>query len=70
MTGTTERRHLDITDEVPDVVWRLGARASRVDLPGRTVVVDDRERTEFDGLVVASGARPRDLGSVAAPFRP
>lgn len=65
LMGTIERRHLDITEEVPEVVWRLGARASGIDLAGRTVVVDGRERIEFDGLVVASGARPRDLGSVA-----
>jgi 3-phenylpropionate/trans-cinnamate dioxygenase ferredoxin reductase subunit len=65
LTGDTWRPELDVAGDVPDVVWRLGARATGLDLAGRTVVVDDRERVEFDGLVVASGARPRDMGSVA-----
>jgi 3-phenylpropionate/trans-cinnamate dioxygenase ferredoxin reductase subunit len=64
LTGDTSRPELDVAGDVPDVVWRLGARATAVDLAGRTVVVDDREQIAFDGLVVASGARPRDLGWV------
>ena len=64
LTGETSRPELDVAGDVPDVVWRLGARATGVDLAGRTVVVDGRERVDFDGLVVASGARPRDMGSV------
>jgi 3-phenylpropionate/trans-cinnamate dioxygenase ferredoxin reductase component len=65
LTGETSRPELDVTGETPDVVWRLGARATGLDLAGRAVVVDDRERIEFDGLVVASGARPRDVRSIA-----
>lgn len=65
LTGDMSRPELDVADDVPDVVWRLGAQATGVDLAGRTVIVDDRERIDFDGLVVASGARPRDVGSVA-----
>jgi 3-phenylpropionate/trans-cinnamate dioxygenase ferredoxin reductase subunit len=64
LTRDTSRPELDVAGAVPDAVWRLGARATAVDLAGRTVVVDDREQIAFDGLVVASGARPRDLGSV------
>lgn len=64
LTGDTSRPELAVAGDVPDVVWRLGARATGLDLAGRTVVVDDRERIDFDGLVVASGARPRDMGSV------
>ena len=65
LTGETSRPELDVTGETPDVVWRLGTRATGLDLAGGAVVVDDRERIEFDGLVVASGARPRDVGSIA-----
>ncbi|WP_168218541.1 NAD(P)/FAD-dependent oxidoreductase [Nocardioides eburneiflavus] len=65
LTGQTSRPELDVAGEVPDVIWRLGARATAVDLSMRAVIVEDRERIEFDGLVVASGARPRDVGSVA-----
>lgn len=45
-----------------DVVVRLGARASRLDLQQRSVVLDTGEALPFDGLVIASGARARSLG--------
>ncbi|WP_165821051.1 FAD-dependent oxidoreductase [Nocardioides gansuensis] len=41
LTGETQRRELDVAGEVPDVVRRLGARATGVDLAGRAVVVED-----------------------------
>ena len=65
LTGETSRPELDVTGETPDVVWRLGARATGLDLAAGAVVVDGKERIEFDGLVVASGARPRDMRSIA-----
>src|SRR4029453_18991421 len=37
---------------------------------GRHVVVDDRTRIPFDGLVIASGARPRDVQPVACVRTP
>jgi len=44
--------------------WRLGRRASGLDLDpaDRAVVLDDGERLGFDGLVIATGCRPRTIG--------
>jgi NADPH-dependent 2,4-dienoyl-CoA reductase/sulfur reductase-like enzyme len=39
----------------------LGRRATGLDLGGRTVELDGDERLAFDGLVIATGARPRTL---------
>ncbi len=40
----------------------LGRRATSLDLAGRKVVLDDGAQLAFDGLVIATGARPRTLG--------
>ncbi|TML91636.1 MAG: NAD(P)/FAD-dependent oxidoreductase [Actinobacteria bacterium] len=40
---------------------RLGRRATALDLDARAVVLDDGERVAFDGLVIATGCRPRLL---------
>nr|MBA2325502.1 FAD-dependent oxidoreductase [Actinomycetota bacterium] len=40
---------------------RLGRRAVRLDRDGRTVVLDDGERVDFDGVVIATGSTPRQL---------
>jgi len=40
---------------------RIGVRAEAVDLRGRTVLLDTRERLGFDGLIVATGLRARPL---------
>jgi len=42
-----------------DARWLLGRTAERLDLDRREVVLDQGERLAFDGLVVATGARPR-----------
>jgi len=42
----------------------LGRRATALDLAAREVVVDDRDRIAFDGLVIATGASPRQLPGV------
>ena len=44
-----------------DLEWRLGRRASALTLADRTLVLDDGEELTWDGLVVATGARPRRL---------
>lgn len=44
-----------------DLDWRLGARATRLDLTTRTVELDSGESVSFDGLVIATGAAPRTL---------
>ncbi len=46
---------------VDDVTWRLGSPAIAADLAGRTVTLADGTVLPFDGLVVASGIRPRRL---------
>lgn len=42
----------------PDVDWRTGRRAMWLDPAGHTVVTDTGESVDFDGLVIATGARP------------
>jgi NADPH-dependent 2,4-dienoyl-CoA reductase/sulfur reductase-like enzyme len=59
LADETDRQGLDIPTDIPDVAWRLGSAATGADLGDGFVVVDHRERIPFDGLVVASGARPR-----------
>ena len=46
---------------VDDVDWRLDAPVVASDLDARTVTLANGETLEFDGLVVASGIRPRRL---------
>ncbi|MCX5172952.1 FAD-dependent oxidoreductase [Streptomyces antibioticus] len=46
---------------VADAVWLLGRRAVTARLPERTVVLDDGTALSYDGLVVATGMRPRRL---------
>ncbi|MGW1782687.1 NAD(P)/FAD-dependent oxidoreductase [Streptomyces sp. NPDC002143] len=46
---------------VADVHWRLGARIAASSLSARTVELDDGETIPYDGLVVATGMRPRRL---------
>ena len=44
-----------------DLEWRLGSRATALDLDGRELVLGSKERLSFDGLVIATGAEPRRL---------
>lgn len=46
---------------VDDVVWRLGSGATACDLAAGTVTLADGSVLPFDGLVAASGIRPRRL---------
>ena len=61
LTRQTDRAGLELDGSASEVVWRLGATATKLDLAGGEVVLDDRTALPFDGLVVASGARPRDV---------
>jgi 3-phenylpropionate/trans-cinnamate dioxygenase ferredoxin reductase component len=65
LTRGAARADLELDGAPADVVWRLGATATKLDLVGRQVMLDDRTALRFDGLVVASGARPRDRELVA-----
>jgi len=64
LTRLTDGAGLAIDGAPADVVWRLGETATQLDLPGRQVILSDRTALRFDGLVVASGARPRDVALV------
>ncbi|MGW6792159.1 NAD(P)/FAD-dependent oxidoreductase [Streptomyces chartreusis] len=44
-----------------DVDWRLGTRVAAARLAERTVALDDGSEIPYDGLVVATGMRPRRL---------
>lgn len=48
-------------DEALDVDWRLGVRATSLDLAARRVGLADGGALPFDGLVIATGARARAL---------
>src|SRR4051794_18774493 len=44
-----------------DATWLGRRRAARLDSAGRLVVLDDGTELPYDGLVIATGARPRTL---------
>jgi NADPH-dependent 2,4-dienoyl-CoA reductase/sulfur reductase-like enzyme len=44
-----------------DVAWRLGTTVERLDAAARTLWLGSGERLDVDGLVVATGCRPRTL---------
>jgi 3-phenylpropionate/trans-cinnamate dioxygenase ferredoxin reductase subunit len=48
-------------DDALDLHWRLGRSAVRLDPAGRSVVLDTGERLASDGVVVATGAKARQL---------
>ena len=53
-----------------EVDWRLGCRATGFDREKRAVTLDDGEVLELDGLVVATGLRPRRLDLPGPPPDP
>ncbi len=58
-------RQQDTFDDL-DVQWRLGTAATSLDLATRTVALADGETIGFDGLIIATGARPRRLAGQEA----
>jgi NADPH-dependent 2,4-dienoyl-CoA reductase/sulfur reductase-like enzyme len=44
-----------------DVEWRLGTPVAGLDLADPALLLESGERVDFDGLVVATGCRPRTL---------
>jgi NADPH-dependent 2,4-dienoyl-CoA reductase/sulfur reductase-like enzyme len=52
---------------VADVHWRLGVPAVSVDLDARVVCLGDGTSLEYDGLVIATGLRPRRLDVPGPP---
>ncbi|SDN67431.1 Pyridine nucleotide-disulphide oxidoreductase [Streptomyces wuyuanensis] len=43
----------------PDADWRLGVRATGVDLLGKQVLLEDGESLPYDRLLIATGTRAR-----------
>ncbi len=58
-----DRIHLRKPDDIDelDVEWRLGVRATGLDLGARAVTLDDDTTVEFDGAILATGSEPRRL---------
>jgi 3-phenylpropionate/trans-cinnamate dioxygenase ferredoxin reductase subunit len=52
--------------EALDLDLRLGRRATQLDVAGRSVTLDDGERIEYDGALLATGAAPRRLSAGVA----
>ena len=65
LAGDLDRSGLEIEPHDLDVRWRLGQAATGLDLAGRYVTIDEADRAHFDGLVVATGSRPRVPFSVS-----
>lgn len=65
LRGEWEPERLLLRDDAEhgklDVEWKLGQRAAGLDLTARAVTLADGETVAFDSLVVATGARARDL---------
>lgn len=65
LSGTQDPQDIHLPPADEDIELRLSTRATGLDIPGRIVaVVDDRGRPDelpFDGLVIATGSRPRRL---------
>jgi 3-phenylpropionate/trans-cinnamate dioxygenase ferredoxin reductase component len=69
LSGDWDRERIDLTVMADggldglEVDWRLGVRATALDLVDRTVTLAGAEtgRLSFDGLVIATGASPRTL---------
>jgi NADPH-dependent 2,4-dienoyl-CoA reductase/sulfur reductase-like enzyme len=53
-------RRQDSFDDL-DVEWRLGVSATGLDVDSRRLQLGDGSGLDFDGLVIATGARPRRL---------
>lgn len=61
LTGDWNRERIDLRIPEEQFDWRLGERVERLDLPGKAVHLKGGEQLRFDGLVIATGARPKRL---------
>lgn len=65
MAGTWEAERLALRDQVAlaalQAEWRLGTRAVALDAAARRVTLEGGESLGFDGMVIATGVRPRRL---------
>jgi NADPH-dependent 2,4-dienoyl-CoA reductase/sulfur reductase-like enzyme len=58
---THEAVAFKLRTQVEDVTWHLGDPATSLDLDKKVVTTDSGKSFEYDGLVIASGLRPRVL---------
>jgi 3-phenylpropionate/trans-cinnamate dioxygenase ferredoxin reductase subunit len=66
-TASIDELELTARVDLGEASWLFGRAAVTSDLVNRSVELDDGSRLEFDGLVIASGIRPRRL-SAARPL--
>jgi NADPH-dependent 2,4-dienoyl-CoA reductase/sulfur reductase-like enzyme len=59
LAGEMEREKVDLKWQGVDAEWRLGVRATGLDAARRRVLLADGDEVAYDGLVVATGCRPR-----------
>lgn len=52
---------LPLSARIGDVQWRLGVRAAALDVDAHVVALEDGQKVEWDGLVIATGLRPARL---------
>ncbi|ALG05584.1 NAD(P)/FAD-dependent oxidoreductase [Kibdelosporangium phytohabitans] len=55
-------------DKLLDIDWRLGSKATALDTSSRTVVLDTGERVVTDAVVLATGARAREMPGPAGVY--
>jgi NADPH-dependent 2,4-dienoyl-CoA reductase/sulfur reductase-like enzyme len=59
LAGEMERAKVDLRWQEVDAEWRLGVRAEQLDPERRRVRLAGGEDLSYDGLIVATGCRPR-----------
>ena len=66
LSGTLPAEELALSDEDFGAEWRLGVRAERVDPSSGSLHLSTGEVLHTDGLVIATGGRPRTLQGTEA----
>ncbi|TCH99418.1 FAD-dependent oxidoreductase [Roseococcus sp. SYP-B2431] len=65
MSGAWEAGRLALRDQAAldalGAEWRLGVRAVSLDVAARRVTLENNDGLDFDGLILATGVRPRRL---------
>ncbi|MDE0237506.1 MAG: FAD-dependent oxidoreductase [bacterium] len=65
LAGEWEQDRIALSDDDSlqelDADWRLGCRAAGLDVASRTVTLDDGSTVAADGILIATGARCREL---------
>lgn len=59
LSGAYTEEQCALPGEKPDVTWRMGSGAARLDRERKVVVLQDGSEVEYDGLLIATGRRAR-----------